>query len=222
MADHIPEDALMREINEELREEQMHKLWKRYGSFIIGVAVSVVVIVAGYQGWRTYTTSVRMSESEILYNAEMAAKNGDTNAALSQLGNLGEDGKSGYKVLAQFQQAALLAKGSDSNAAAIIYQEITEDTSNDSGTRGLALVLGALQELKIAGNNRDELKKRLNTANSDNNPWRHSVREILALLEIESGNKENAKKIFAILGNDSQAPDGIRSRAQKILSVLGS
>jgi len=222
VADHIPEDALMREINEELREEQMHKLWKRYGSFIIGVAVSVVVIVAGYQGWRTYTTSVRMSESEILYNAEMAAKNGDTNAALSQLGNLGEDGKSGYKVLAQFQQAALLAKGSDSNAAAIIYQEITEDTSNDSGTRGLALVLGALQELKIAGNNRDELKKRLNTANSDNNPWRHSVREILALLEIESGNKENAKKIFAILGNDSQAPDGIRSRAQKILSVLGS
>ncbi|MDH5773115.1 MAG: tetratricopeptide repeat protein, partial [Rhodospirillaceae bacterium] len=97
MADHS-EDALMREINEELREEQMHKLWKRYGGFIIGIALSVVVVVAGYQGWKTYTTSVRMSESEILYSAEMAARNGDTDQALSELGKLGAEGKSGYQV----------------------------------------------------------------------------------------------------------------------------
>ena len=221
MADHS-EDALMREINEELREEQMHKLWKRYGGFIIGIALSVVVVVAGYQGWKTYTTSVRMSESEILYSAEMAARNGDTDQALSELGKLGAEGKSGYQVLAQFQQAALLSNKGDNKLAALIYQEIAENTSNDGDVRGLALVLGALQEIKVAGENRDELKKRLNAANSDNNPWRYSVREILALLEIESGNNENAKNIFASLGNDSQAPDGIRSRARKLLAVLGS
>ena len=221
MADHS-EDALMREINEELREEQMHKLWKRYGGFIVGIALSVVVVVAGYQGWKTYTTSVRMSESEILYSAEMAARSGDTDQALSELGKLGAEGKSGYQVLAQFQQAALLSNKGDNKLAALIYQEIAENTSNDGDVRGLALVLGALQEIKVAGENRDELKKRLNAANSDNNPWRYSVREILALLEIESGNNENAKNIFASLGNDSQAPDGIRSRARKLLAVLGS
>ncbi|MDH5488723.1 MAG: tetratricopeptide repeat protein [Rhodospirillaceae bacterium] len=221
MADHS-EDALMREINEELREEQMHKLWKRYGGFIVGIALSVVVVVAGYQGWKTYTTSVRMSESEILYSAEMAARSGDTDQALSELGKLGAEGKSGYQVLAQFQQAALLSNKGDNKVAAVIYQEIAENTSNDGDVRGLALVLGALQEIKVAGENRDELKKRLNAANSDNNPWRYSVREILALLEIESGNNENAKNIFASLGNDSQAPDGIRSRARKLLAVLGS
>jgi len=221
VADHS-EDALMREINEELREEQMHKLWKRYGGFIVGIALSVVVVVAGYQGWKTYTTSVRMSESEILYSAEMAARSGDTDQALSELGKLGAEGKSGYQVLAQFQQAALLSNKGDNKVAAVIYQEIAENTSNDGDVRGLALVLGALQEIKVAGENRDELKKRLNAANSDNNPWRYSVREILALLEIESGNNENAKNIFASLGNDSQAPDGIRSRARKLLAVLGS
>jgi len=221
VADHS-EDALMREINEELREEQMHKLWKRYGGFIIGIALSVVVVVAGYQGWKTYTTSVRMSESEILYSAEMAARNGDTDQALSELGKLGAEGKSGYQVLAQFQQAALLSNKGDNKLAALIYQEIAENTSNDGDVRGLALVLGALQEIKAVGENRDELKKRLNAANSDNNPWRYSVREILALLEIESGNNENAKNIFASLSDDSQAPDGIRSRARKLLAVLGS
>jgi len=221
VADHT-EDALMREINEELREEQMHKLWKRYGGFIIAVAVSVVAVVAGYQGWKSYTTSVRMSESEILYSAELAARNGDTDQALSELGKLGAEGKSGYRVLAQFQQAALLSNKGDNKVAAVIYREISEDTSNDGDIRGLALVLGALQEIKAVGDNRDELKKRLNAANSDNNPWRYSVREILALLEIESGNSENAKNIFASLSDDSQAPEGIRSRAKKLLAVLGS
>ncbi|MDH3336089.1 MAG: tetratricopeptide repeat protein [Rhodospirillaceae bacterium] len=221
MADHT-EDALMREINDELREEQMHKLWKRYGGFIVGIALSVVVVVAGYQGWKTYTTSIRMSESEISYNADMVARSGDIDQALSELGKLEADGKSGYKVLAQFQQAAILSKKGDSKLAGVVYQEIAEDTSNGGDVRGLAIVLGALQEIKVVGENRDELKKRLNAANSDNNPWRYSIREILALLAIESGNKDDAKKIFSSLSGDSQAPDGIRSRARKLLAVLDS
>jgi len=212
----------MREINDELREEQMHKLWKRYGGFIVGIALSVVVVVAGYQGWKTYTTSIRMSESEISYNADMVARSGDIDQALSELGKLEADGKSGYKVLAQFQQAAILSKKGDSKLAGVVYQEIAEDTSNGGDVRGLAIVLGALQEIKVVGENRDELKKRLNAANSDNNPWRYSIREILALLAIESGNKDDAKKIFSSLSGDSQAPDGIRSRARKLLAVLDS
>lgn len=221
MADHT-EDALMREINDELREEQMHKLWKRYGGFIIGIAISIVVIVAGYQGWRTYTKSVQMSESEILYNAGLSAQNGDTSGAISQLGKLGQEGKSGYQVIAQFQQAALYSKNNDNKSAANIYRSIAENSSNDGDIKGLALVLGALQEIKISGENRDELKQRLNTANADTNPWRHSIREILALLEMESGNKEAATKIFTSLSDDAQAPDGVRSRARKLLAVIGS
>lgn len=221
MADHT-EDALMREINDELREEQMHKLWKRYGGFIIGIAISIVVIVAGYQGWRTYTKSVQMSESEILYNAGLSAQNGDTSGAISQLGKLGQEGKSGYQVIAQFQQAALYSKNNDNKSAADIYRSIAENSSNDGDIKGLALVLGALQEIKISGENRDELKQRLNTANADTNPWRHSIREILALLEMESGNKEAAAKIFTSLSDDAQAPDGVRSRARKLLAVIGS
>ena len=215
------EDALMREINEELREEQMHKLWRRYGSFIIAMAVAVVVIVAGYQGWKTYTTSVRMSEGEKFHNAGLAAENGNTEAALAQLGALGEDGKSGYGVLALFQQAAILSAKGDSNSAANIYKIVATDKSNTNDIKGLALVLGALQEIKLGGNH-DDLMQRLNGANTNDNPWRYSIRELLALVEIEAGNKENAAKLFGELAIDSSAPQGIRDRARKLLAGFGS
>ncbi len=224
MADHTTdpiEDALIREVNEDLREEQMHKLWKRYGGAAIAVAVAVVVIVAGYQGWKTYTVSVRMSEGEKFHSAGIAAENGNTEAALAQLGSLAEDGKSGYGVLALFQQAAILSAKGDNKTAADIYKAIAADKSNDNDTKGLALVLGALQEIKIGGNH-DELMQRLNGANTDDNPWRYSMRELLALVEIETGNKENAAKLFGELAVDSAAPEGIRDRARKLLVGLGS
>ena len=216
-----PDDAIIREINDELREEQMHKLWRRYGSVIIAVAVAVVVIVAGYQGWKTYSTSVRMSEGEKFHNAGLVAKSGDSEAAIAQLAALGKDGESGYGVLALFQQAAILSANGDNRAAGDVYKAIATDKSNTNDTAGLALVLGALQEIK-AGGNRDELTKRLNAANTDDNPWRYSVRELLGLVEIETGNKENAAKLFGALAVDSMAPEGIRDRARKLLAGLGS
>ena len=220
MADQT-DDAIIREINSELREEQMNKLWKRYGSAIIGVAVAVVVIVDGYQGWKTYSTSVRMSEGEKFHSAELAAESGDSEAALAQLAALGESGKSGYGVLALFQQAAILSAKGDSQSAADIYKTIATDKSNANDISGLALVLGALQEISIGGNH-DELAKRLNAANTDDNPWRYSIREILGLVAIETGNKENAAKLFGTLAIDNMAPEGIRDRARKLLAGLGS
>lgn len=220
MADQI-EDALIREVNDDLREEQMNLLWKRYGNVIIGAAVFVVVIVAGYQGWKSYSASIRMSEGEAFYAAEIAAKDGNNQDALSQLANLGQSGKSGYGVLAQFHQAAILSGQGDAMGAAFVYKSIADSNSSHSDIGGLALILGALQEIK-SSSNRDDLYKRLNGANTDDNPWRFSIREVLALVEIEAGNKENAAMLLGLLATDNGTPEGIKSRARKLLAGLGS
>ena len=52
------DDGLLREIDEELRQEQAQKLWKTYGKYVIAVAVAVVAVVAGYQGYRAYDLSL--------------------------------------------------------------------------------------------------------------------------------------------------------------------
>ena len=47
-------DPLLKEIDEELRHERFAKLWQRFGNWVIGVALAVVVVVAGHQGWKSY------------------------------------------------------------------------------------------------------------------------------------------------------------------------
>jgi hypothetical protein len=40
------------EINQELREERNRALWKRYGKYVIAMAVAIVVLVAGRQAMK--------------------------------------------------------------------------------------------------------------------------------------------------------------------------
>lgn len=220
MADQT-EDSLIREIDDELREEQMHKLWKRYGNAIIGVAVVIVAIVAGYQGWNTYTTNQRMSEGEQFYNSVLRSQSGDIEGAITGMQVLAETAGSGYAVLARFQEATLLSGRGDNIGAADVYRAIAEDTSVDSSLSAMALVLGAFQELDSSAP-RDDLVRRLGTISNDSSPWRHSAREILALIAVEEGRRLDAAKQLGALADDSSAPAGIRSRARNLAAQLGA
>ena len=44
-------DALSREIDEELRREKFEKLWERYGIYVLVAAAGLVLSIGGYQFW---------------------------------------------------------------------------------------------------------------------------------------------------------------------------
>ena len=45
---------IFKEVDEELRRDNFAKLWKKYGRAILGLALAIVLAVAGVQGWRAY------------------------------------------------------------------------------------------------------------------------------------------------------------------------
>jgi hypothetical protein len=55
---------IFQEIDEELRRENFAKLWQRYGVYLVGLAVLVVVAVAAVVGWRAYQQRVHEAEGE--------------------------------------------------------------------------------------------------------------------------------------------------------------
>lgn len=75
------QDALFREVDEELRHEQMASLWKKYGGVVIAAALAVVLSVAGYQGWKYWQNSVREDEAARYQAALTLLEQGDTQEA---------------------------------------------------------------------------------------------------------------------------------------------
>ena len=223
MADKTPErdpeqENLFKEIDEELRQEKMTVLWKRYGKVVVGAAVLVVGSVAAFQAWKAWDVNRRSAESsqfEIALNHAMQRRPAD---ALQAFAKLAKVGSTGYATLARLNQAALQAEGGDRAGAVASYLSISNDESVDVIFRDLALLLSALHDLDTASP--DDLAQRLIRLTLTENPWRHFAKELSALLAQRKGDRSRAGKLFQELADDVTAPAGIRARAAEMNAIL--
>lgn len=221
MAEKTEEDILFQEIDDDLRQDQATKLWRAYGKHVIAATVLLVVAVAGFQGWKAYDFSTREADGKRFSKAQAMVETGQREAALQAFADIAADGRAGYALLARFQQARLLARASDAAGAAAAYRALSGDGGIDSLYQNLAVILGGFQELNVAGADLAALANRLEPLMAETKPWRFSAREIKGLLAHKSGDAAAARKLFQGLATDPRAPQGVRVRAQEMLSILG-
>lgn len=218
MADHL-QDSLLREIDEDLRQERYAKLWKRYSHYVIGAAVALVVGVAAFKGWQAYDIRSRRADGERLAAAMSLAASGKLDSAQAAFAKMAGDARQGYALLARFQEAGLLAQGGDRAGAIAAYRELAGDSGVDAMYRDLAVLLGVMHEMD--GGATGDLVRRLAPLTADDNPWRHSAKELTAMLALRNGEREKARALFTTLANDNAAPQGARARAGDMLAILG-
>ncbi len=213
------QDGIFREIDEELRQEQFAKLWKRYGRFFATVAVVIVASVAGYKAWENYDLSNRAEQGERFAASLRLANDNNAEAALDALKIFSAEASGGYQMLSGFKAAALMANAGDQQGAINAYDKLASDSSLEAVYRDLAVLLGAVVRLD-GSDGSESLNSRLAPLAADNNPWRHSARELMAVAADQSGDRAKAREIFKALSEDASAPQGIRQRAGEMLSAL--
>ena len=67
-----------------------------------------------------------------------------------------------------------------------------------------------------------ELTQRIQRLTAPSNPWRHTVRELAALIALRNGKRQEADQLFRELADDVTAPAGIRARAAELAASSGS
>lgn len=212
-------DPLLKEIDEELRHERLAKLWRRFGNWIIGAAVAVVVVVAGHQGWKSYQTSQR-EQAFVRYAAavRLAAENNSA-AAEKAFAELAPAAPAGYAMLARFREAALAAKQGDPARAASLYRRLAADGGLDNSYRDLALLLAAFAVADSA--EPAALRAEIARLAAADSPWRYLARELSALLTLRAGDREGAREELRRLAEDAAAPAALKARAAEIAAALG-
>ncbi|HLO79045.1 MAG TPA: tetratricopeptide repeat protein, partial [Magnetospirillum sp.] len=98
-------DLLIREVDDELRQERMQLLWKKHGNLAISAAVALVLGVAGWQGWNAWNMKQRSQSGGAFSAAMQSLQKGNKDEALTELGKVAADGTAGYKVLADLKLA---------------------------------------------------------------------------------------------------------------------
>jgi hypothetical protein len=213
-------EALFKEIDEELRQDKANEMWKAYGNYIIGGAVALILTVAGFQGWKTYDTNQRIARGEAFDAARVLSSGKKTEEAIAAFGKVADGNSDGYAQLARFREAGLLAQNGDQAAAISIYKTLSENDALTLQYRDLAVVLGAFQELNSSSGERG-LIDRLGGLTDAKNPWRHSAREALAIVALKNGDRAKAREHYKTLADDAMTPRGLAQRAAEMLKTIG-
>ena len=101
---------IFHEVDEEVRREQLKKLWERYSIYLIAAAV---LLVAGIGAWRGYEYWVAKKAAaagaafEAALTLSSDAKYAEAEAAFAKLA---ADAPSGYRLLSRMRAAAALSQ----------------------------------------------------------------------------------------------------------------
>ena len=200
------------EVNEDLKQDQMQRLWSRYGKYVL-LAVSIVVLgVGGRQGYITWQDRQATTAANAFHNALVAD---DVKAALTaELDHLSP----GYAMLARFRIAAAQASAEDYAAAEASYL----DLSADPKVRPLYQQAAILLSVMNAPVNRsiDDLAARLALLEGQAGPWQSMALEQAAGLALRKGNRKAAFAKYQALTGLSDIPSALRQRADQMLKIL--
>ena len=214
----LEKQSLFKEIDEELRNEKLANLWKNYGKYLVGAIIITVVGVAGFKIWEAHDLNNRTTDSAKYAEALVLLEKNDIKSALSKFSNLSVNGSLGYATLARLNTANTLLQRGEPSEAHKIYSDLANNNSADPIFRDLASILHAINTLGKHDSKRS--KERIEQLANSQSPWRHSAKEILALMEQKNGNFENAKKLFTELADDMTTPNGIRSRSTEMSKIV--
>jgi hypothetical protein len=216
----MSDDSFIREVNEEMRQDQARALWDRFGAIVIGVCVFVILATAAYVGYNYWSTNRANASGDRFSQALSLANQGKNDEAIAALEALEADGYGAYPLLARMRAATALADKGDAAGAVKQFDEVAADNSIQSSIRDMARLRAAY--ILVDSGSQADVSARVETLTADTNALRHSAREALALAAWKAGKATDALTLFDQIAADQGAPRNARERATLMAELIRS
>jgi hypothetical protein len=208
---------LFDEVDEDVRRDQLKKLWDQYSIYIVAGAFLIIAAVGGWRGYQ-YLEAKKAAEAGAAFDKAVelseANKHSEAEAAFN---DLAAKAPSGYRMLARLRAAAEVATR-DSQAAAKMYDDIAADRSVGAVEQDLARVRAA--GLLLDSATYPAMLTRLEAAAAPGATFRHTARELLALSAWRANDTTAARKWLDVIAGDGETPPSLRSRAEALQAML--
>ncbi len=208
---------IFREVNEDLRRDRASEAARKYGPYFIGFAVAIVLGTLGHNLWRDWDLDRRSERSDQFTAALELATDGQNDAAMADLAELGEpDG--GYGTLAAFERARLLAEDGRLDEALAAWEVLAASDAAGPALQGVARLFFVMNQ--IDDGDPAALRAMLEPLFVAGNGFRPLAMELNAVLSLREGDRNAARQIYTEIADDLTAPPGLRARAAQVLASL--
>lgn len=198
----------LRELEEDIQEEKILNLWHKYGNYVIGLALAIIIATAGYTLWQYLKQRSQLqahgtfSEAVKLYNEDKKEE------ALKAFQGIVQEG-GGYGKLARLYEAALLSDPRD------VYDDMAQKNISDPALGNLPKVLLAAREL----GDKSALIA-IQPLAAPNNAWAPLAHELLGFADLKRGDEVAAGKNFVAILKEPYASQHEQVRASLMLTQI--
>lgn len=204
---------IFQEIDEDLRQDKVARLWKAYGKYLVSLAIFIILAIAGYRFIEHINKENREQASELYELASEAGRTGDKKAAIELFSDERFNETMGYAIISKLKKATLAKSNNDPEGMAIVLKQIATNEEIPSYLRNLA-------RLKLIASDSDNYISQLDALIEGDGPWKFLALELKGGMELEVGNLKEARSIFEELTIEADTPNNMRRRASEILKAL--
>ena len=212
-------DAFLREVDEEVRKEQLGNFWRRFGKQLIVAVIVALLALGGFLYWKHRQEQAAGKQGEEFTQALRDLGQGKSAPAEAKIKAVSDSGIEGYEGAAKLTLAAAALYKDDAKAAAARYAPIAADADMPQPFRDLALLRQTTAEFDTLPP--QQVVDRLKPIAQAGNPWFGGAGELVALAYMKMGKRDLAGPLYAAIAKDKDVPASIRSRAQRMAGVLG-
>ncbi len=218
LQDQIESDALLREVVEDVKNEQLQQIWNKYGlAIIIGVAL-ILTLTISFESFKNWQLK-KNQELSNAYSVAMSLQNqGRLDESLEIYQTLAEKASGIYAGIAQMQIANVYLEQNKKENAYIALQALVDNPKVLPQLKNIAAL--KLASYKLDDNTpAEEINTLINSVleddvNSD------IARELLAMLYIREKEPAKAMLEYEKIIASANASENLKARALDMVNLL--
>tara|TARA_R100000935_G_C2818166_1_gene158340 strand:- start:58 stop:747 length:690 start_codon:yes stop_codon:yes gene_type:complete len=207
-------DTFIDEVTEEVRRDRLFALMRRYG----WIAVLAILMLVGGAAWNEWRKAQDQAAAQALGDAVLAAlATEDRSARAAALDAIEAPGAQAGSVIALLAAAEEAADTPE--AAATRLLALADRSDVDAVYRNIATLKAVM--LPGSGLDAEARRGRLNGLALSGGVLRLLAEEQLALIDLETGNRDAALERLGAIASDAEATMGLRRRVTQVIVALG-
>ncbi len=212
-------ETFVREVDENLRRDQLRDFFKRYGNWLIAGVILFLAASGGLIWWKQHQVERSAGDVEQLDQVYKDIGAGNTAQVPQQLDGLAKSDSKGVSVTAMFARAALALQQNDVKLATGTYRSIAQDSSLPGAFRDAALIRQTALEFDQLPP--AEVIARLQPLTKPGTPWFGSAGEMTALAMVKQGRNQEAGQLLLAIAKDKNVPEALRGRVGQLAATMG-
>ena len=207
------------EVSEELKQDQLIQLWKKYSKLIITFFILLILSVSTYQVYMIWNEKKLTENSEQFFSGLEKLDNKDFEKSAEIFLNSSLDQKDGYRVLSIFGLAHSNFENGKISEMVSNYQTIYEDKTIGNYYQDLARILSVIKDNK---SNFSELQGRLKPILNSPSKLQLLAAELEMVLFIRFNKLDKARNSIKLLLARTDITEEQKNRLSLIDKVYNS